>query len=230
MAVFAVVILTAAPAGLSGEAGGALVKLDGREVLLKAVELFLNRDEIKQIQVAFVPEFMEEAKRKFASHFGFSGVRMCFGGPKWGDQIAAAQTALAEEATHVILHDGARPAVPYTDIEALLEEAPKHPAIALASAVRSTLVEVDEGGNPLAFHAAGSFMNLATPQVFRRDKFLEMASKKSELHPSELRLLRGSPLNVRLGGGADSSLAKAMLHMMPKPKLKASNPFEEAQW
>lgn len=229
MSLFDVVILTAAPAGQT-DGGGAMAKIDGREVLLKTVELFLNREEVKQVQVVFLPETMEEAKRKFASHFSFSGVKMSFGGPKWVDQIAAAADKLSGEAKYVIVHDGARPAVPYTDIEALTAESAKHPAVALATAVRSTLVEVDEGGNPLAYHSAANFMHLATPQVFRRDKFMEMAKNRAELHPSELRLIKGSPLNVRLGSGADASLAKAMLHMMPKPKVRASSPFEEAQW
>ena len=49
-ATFSVVIVTAAPAGQAAEAGGAFVKIDGREALLNSVELFLNRDNVKQIQ------------------------------------------------------------------------------------------------------------------------------------------------------------------------------------
>ena len=47
MAVFSVLLLTAPPPGLSGEAGGSLVKIDGREALLRSVELFLNRENVK---------------------------------------------------------------------------------------------------------------------------------------------------------------------------------------
>ena len=32
-------------------------------------------------------------------------------------------------------------------------------------------------------------------------------------------LVKGSPLNVRVGGGGDASMIKAMLNMMPKPKI-----------
>ena len=43
--------------------------------------------------------------------------------------------------------------------------------------------------------------------------------------------MKGSPLNIRVGSSADERVAKAMLNMLPKPKVKApSNPFEEAQW
>ena len=228
---FSVVIPTAAPTGLGAEAGGAFVKIDGREALLKSVELFLNRDNVKQISVVFMDDFLEEGRRKYGGHFGFSGVKVIGGGPRWIDQLAAAADKLAPEATHVIVHDAARPAVAYTDIESLMESAAKHPIVSLVTPTRTPLVEVDEGGNALAYHAPTRFMNLVTPQVFTKDKFLEVANGKNEPHASEVTLLKGSPLNVRIGGGGDASLVRAMINMLPKAKVKpASSPFEEAQW
>jgi 2-C-methyl-D-erythritol 4-phosphate cytidylyltransferase len=230
MTTFSVLILTAPPPGQAAEGGGAFMKIDGRESLLRCVELFLNRDNIKQIQIVFQADGLEEAKRKYGGHLSFSGVKVLSGGPRWIDQIAAAANAISDEASHVIVHDAARPAVAYSDIDALMSEAKKHPIVMLASAIRASLVEVDEGGNALAFHSPGRFMNLLTPQVFAREKFLELAKNKAEPHASEVTLLKGSPLNLRAGGG-DTSLIKAMLNMLPKPKLKGpTSPFEEAQW
>ncbi len=227
MSQFSVVLFTAAPPGLAAEAGGAFVKIDGRETLLKSVELFLNRENVKQIQVIFLPEGLEEAKKKFGPHFGFSGVKVAGGGPKWTDQLAAAK--IDPEATHVLVHDAARPAVAYTDIEAIMEAAEKHAAVALATPVRAGLVEVDEGGNPLGYRLPSEFMQLVTPMVFTKAKFAELAKSKAEPHASELTLVKGSPLNIRVG--SDVSLAKAMINLLPKPKIKAANsPFDEAQW
>jgi hypothetical protein len=74
-------------------------------------------------------------------------------------------------------------------------------------------------------------MNLVTPQVYTRAKFIEMTKSKTEPHASEVTLLKGSPLNIRVGGAGDVSLIKAMLNMLPKPKIKGpTSPFEEAQW
>src|SRR5579864_5877144 len=105
MANFSVAILTAAPRGQAAEAGGAFVKIDGREALLRSVELFLNREPIKQIQVVVPPDYLEEAKRKYGPHLSFSGVKLVSGGPKWIDQIVAASQKVSPEATHVLLHD-----------------------------------------------------------------------------------------------------------------------------
>ncbi|HVT90183.1 MAG TPA: 2-C-methyl-D-erythritol 4-phosphate cytidylyltransferase [Tepidisphaeraceae bacterium] len=231
MAVFSVIIVTVPPAGQGAEGGGPFVKIDGRESLLRSVELFLNRDNIKQIQIVFTPEAIEEAKRKHGGHFSFSGVKVVSGGPKWVDQLAAAAEKISDESTHVIVHDAARPAVAYSDIDELMNEAEKHPVVSLATPMRSTLVEVDEGGGAMAFHQASRFMSVVTPQAFKKDRFIELAKSRTEPHASEVTLLKGSALNLRVGSGADASVIKAMINMLPKPKMKGPmTPFEEAQW
>ena len=229
--IFSVLILTAPPPGLASEAGGAFVKIDGREALLRTVELFLNRDNVKQIQVAFAADQLEEAKRKFGGHFGFSGVKIISAGPKWMNQIAAAGKSLSPDATHVIVHDGARPAVPYSDIDALMGEAETHDVVGISTPLKSVLVELDEGGSPVAYHLPSRFVHLVTPQAFSKERFMGMAETEQEIHASQVTLLKGSPLNHRLSHGGEASFVKAMINMLPKPKLKApSSPFEEAQW
>ena len=231
MATFSVVIVTANPSGMGNESGGSSIKIDGREAIVRSVELFLNRENIKQIQAVFLPDEVEEAKRKHGGHFGFSGVKVVSGGPRQIDQWVAAAAKVDPEATHVIVHDAARPAVPYSDIDALMDEAERHPAVALVAPCRSTLVELDEGGNPMAFHISSRYMQMLMPQVFSREKFLACAGLRQEPHASAFTILRGSPLNIRINSGADASLARAMISMLPKPKAKPlSNPFEEAQW
>jgi len=231
MADFSVLLLTAAPPGHTTEAGGPFVKVDGREALLRSAELFLNRSNVKQIQMAFEPEAMEEAKRKYGGHLGFAGVKLVAGGPRWVDQVAAAAEKILPDVSHVIIHDAARPATAYSDIDAIMEAAKRHAAVALTAPLRTNLVELDEGGNPLAVHLSTRFVQLLTPQAFTREKFVELAQRKAEPHASELHLVKGSPLNVRVGGSGDAGLVRQMIAMLPKPKVKApSSPFEEAQW
>lgn len=231
MANFSIVVATAAPPGMGAEAAGAYVKVDGREALLRSVELFLNRDNVKQIQLVVLADEIEEAKRKYGPHLGFSGVKLLAGGPRWMDQLAAAAKGISDDASHVIVHDAARPAVPFSDIDSLMEAAEKHDVAVLATPVRSTLVEVDEGCSPMAYHLAPSFMHLQTPQVFTKTKFIEMGSSGREIHPSQVTIVKGSPLNIRIGGSGDAAMAKVMINMLPKPKKKGPlTPFEEAQW
>jgi 2-C-methyl-D-erythritol 4-phosphate cytidylyltransferase len=231
MPVFSVVVLTAAPPGHGSEAGGAFVKIDGREALLRSVELFLNRDNVNQITLVVDKDDLEEAKRKYGPHLSFSGVKILGAGVKWMEQVHASGDKISPEATHVIVHDAARPAVPYPDIEALMAAAEKHDAVTLVSPTRATLVEVDEHGHPMAYHFSSRFLNVLTPQVYSREKYLEMAQTQREIHPSASTLLKGSDLNLRIRGPGDAGLAKTMMNMLPKAKVKPpSSPFEEAQW
>jgi 2-C-methyl-D-erythritol 4-phosphate cytidylyltransferase len=231
MNIFSVLVLTAGPPGQTHESAGAYVKIDGREALIRSVELFLNRDNIKQIQLVVANESAEEVKRKFGGNLGFMGVKLLTAGARWIEQIAAAVPKIAPEATHVLVHDAARPVVPYSDIDAILDAAGQSPAVALTAAVRASLIELDEGQNAVVFHNPTAFLQMLTPQVFSKAKFMEMAAAQKELHPSQWKLIKGSSLNVRVGTSADASMAKSMLNMLPKPKLKApSSPFEEAQW
>ncbi len=228
---FSVIILTSAPPGLSADAGGAFVKVDGRECLLRSVELFLNRGNVKQLLLVVAADRMEDAKSRYGAHLGFSGVKLVAGGPRWIDQIIAAGSKVSPDSSHIILHDAARPAVPFSDIDALLESASQLDAVALAAPLRATLVETDEGGNPLALHSPDRFQQLFTPQVFSKATFTKMVESKQEVHASALHLLQGSALNMRVGQSSDANLAKTHLAMLPKPKKNPlTNPFEEAQW
>jgi len=229
MANFSVVVVTAVPPGVDG--AGALVKVDGRESLLRAVDMFINRDGVKQIQLVVTDDQFEEAKRKFGGHLSFSGAKLLSGGKQWMDQLAAASEKISQDATHVIVHDAARPAVAYNDLDALADEADKHPIVMMTTTVRTSLVETEDGGKPIAIRSGQRFASLVTPWAFRKDKFLEMVKNRREPQASEIWLLRSSTLNIRVSGAGDAGIAKAMISMLPKPKIRAAdNPFEEAQW
>lgn len=232
MATFSVLLLTAPPPGIEKIGGnGAFTKVDGRESLLKAAEMFLNRDPVKQIQVVIAAEQIEEAKRKYGGHFGFSGIKIIAGGPKWLDQIAAAKEKISPDATHVVIHDAARPAVAFSDIDALLDAAEKAQVAALATPLRAGLIETDEGGNAIGLVSPERYHLLVTPIAYARTVFDEMATKKAEPHASLYTLVKGLASNVRLNGAGDVGLVSAMLKTLPKPKIKApDNPFDEAQW
>ncbi|MBV8779972.1 MAG: 2-C-methyl-D-erythritol 4-phosphate cytidylyltransferase [Phycisphaerae bacterium] len=228
---FAAIVLTAPPPGCSGERGGAFVMIDGRESLLRAVDAFLNREAIAQVIAVFQKEHFDERKKKHGAHFGFAGVRVVSGGPQWIDQIAAALPLVPDDATNVIIHDAARPAIPYTDLEAILEAAEKHEAVSLITPVRSPLIELDEGGQPVGYRKAGEFAELLTPQVFSKVRLAKCVTDKAMPHASELHCVSGLAVNIRISCAGDAGLAKAMINQLPKPKIKApSNPFEEAQW
>jgi len=232
MPTFSVVIVTAPPFTPGADASASLNRIDGREALLRSVELFLNRDEVKQVQLVVPSDLLDEIKRKHGAHLGFSGASVLGAAARFGDQIAAAVPALAAECTHVLVHDAARPSVPYTDLEAVTSAASGKATIAaLSLPLRAGLVQLDEGGEAIGLLHPAEYAQLVTPLMFTKAKFVELAAAKREPHASELSLIKGSPLNVRLSSSQEASFVKAMLSMLPKPKLRGGlSPFDEAQW
>jgi 2-C-methyl-D-erythritol 4-phosphate cytidylyltransferase len=229
MPIFSAVIVTAVPAG--ADAPGAFVKVDNRECLLRSADLFLNREAVKQITLVVASDKHEEAKRKFGDHLSFSGAKLISGPSGWFDQLATASEKISPEATHVIVHDAARPIVSYTDLDGLLADAEKHPVAVMTTPVRGSIVEIEDSGKPIVLRPGQKFQNVVTPWALRKDKFMEMVKNKREPAASEIWLVRSSALNIRVVGAADATLAKAALGMLPKPKVRgADNPFEEAQW
>jgi 2-C-methyl-D-erythritol 4-phosphate cytidylyltransferase len=231
MAQFSVVVLTAVPTAHGAEGAGALVKVDGRESVLRTVDLFVNRDGVKQIHLFVADDQFEEAKRKFGGHLSFSGAKMFSAGRGWMDQLGVAADKISDECSHVLVHDAARPVVAYTDLEALMAEADKHPVVVMTTAIRTGVVELEDSGKPMSVRSGQKFQQLVTPWAFRKDKFLEMVKNRREPVASEIWLLRSSSLNIRVTTATDATLAKLMLGMLPKPKVRGpDNPFEEAQW
>lgn len=230
MTKFDVIVFTAAP-DASASPQGAMTKVDGRESLLRAVELFVNREGVAQITVGLVPDQAEAIKTKLGSHLMILGVKTATGGPAYIDQLKAARAKLSPDSTHVVLHDAARPCVAQPELDTLLEASAKADAIAMACGVSGTLVALDETDRILETIATRSLRALLTPQVFTRKVFDELCDKGFESIKSRLALHDSTRLNIRVNSSSDATLAKAHLTLLPKPKIKvSSNPFEEASW
>lgn len=227
---FGVIVFCAAPDANSSPAG-AMVKVDGREAVMRSVELFVNQPDIAQIVVGFSPADAETAKTKFASHLMIMGFKLATGGPLLRDQLKACAEKLPTDVTHVVLHDGARIAVSPLDLEKLFEAATKHEAAALVTAIPGTVLTLDESGtlsNPVS---GKSLRQLVWPQVYSKRVFDEILAKGFDAVLSRTVPVDANALNLRINAGNEAGLMKSLMALLPKPKAKAStNPFDEAQW
>ena len=184
----------------SEAAGLARSKLDedlgGRPVLQRTVELFTKHDAVSAIIVAGPadPEAGREFRDRYSDKLGLLGVRLCTGGKTHRyETVANALSVVPDDATHVAVHDAARPCTPIELIERLFDAAERHGAVIPAVEVSDTLKRVEErdapaaGADPLAAilgtptsKAAklrvvestidrGRLVAVQTPQVFRAD-------------------------------------------------------------
>jgi 2-C-methyl-D-erythritol 4-phosphate cytidylyltransferase len=116
--------------------------LGGRSVLLRSVELFASRPETRSIIVAapHADDAFASFSRRHADALAILGCRVVRGGPRhrW-ESVRAALAALPTDATHVAVHDAARPGTPPELIDRVLDRAQHFPAVIPGVPVADTL-------------------------------------------------------------------------------------------
>ena len=125
--------------------------LGDRPVLQRTVELFNKHDRVGAVIVAAPHD--DEARAEFddkhADKLAILGARIVTGGRTHRyETVAAALEHVPEDATHVAVHDAARPATPAGLIDRLFDAAATHAAVIPGLPVGDTLKRVaeSEGG------------------------------------------------------------------------------------
>lgn len=151
----AVIIPAAGASSRYSAAGGLRSKLDedlgGRPVLQRTVELFnkLDVDGVSVCGMVVAGPQEEEAYREFAERhadrLALLGAKLCRGGKmhRW-ETVKAALEAISDDATHIAVHDAARPCASLELIERVVRAAEKHGAAAPGIEVGDTVKRVGE--------------------------------------------------------------------------------------
>jgi len=143
------VIIPAAGASsrFGGPLPGGLSKLDedlgGRPVLQRTVELFVKRDDVRSIIVAGPHDGYDEFIERHGDKLGLLGVTVCKGGTAHRfETVANALAHVPAEATHIAVHDAARPCASDELLDRIFEAAKKHDAVVPGVPVADTLKRV----------------------------------------------------------------------------------------
>jgi 2-C-methyl-D-erythritol 4-phosphate cytidylyltransferase len=137
------------PAAGRGSRFGASDKLaqdiGGRALLLRTIESFAKRDEVRSIIVAGPPDRYEEFQQRYGPTLGFHGAKLVRGGKaeRW-ETVRNALAAVPEDATHIAVHDAARPAVSDKLLVRILQAAEHLPAVVPAVRISSTVKRAEE--------------------------------------------------------------------------------------
>ncbi len=249
MARFAVILTAAGRSTRFGDSGRNKVfeDLDGRAVWLRAVEPFLNRDDVAQVIVAIAPDHRESFMRRYGANVAFLGLTVVEGGAERYETVARALAAVDPACDYVAVHDGARPCLAREWVDAVFAAAVQHGAALPAIPVVDTLKRVDPAtGQVLATVPREHIYKAQTPQVFRREWLVrahELREETGSLVTDDVQLLEaigkpcvivpGSPLNLKVTTPEDLVLARAALAALPQPERKGpANPFsaEESMW
>lgn len=223
-------------------------ELEGRAVWLRAVEPFVNRDDVAQTIVVIAPEDRELFERRFRPSVAFMNIRVIDGGAERSDSVARALEVVDSSCEFIAIHDAARPCLTVGLIDAVFDAARKHGAALLAIPVSDTIKRVGPGPERFTTETVprDALYLAQTPQVFRRDWLLGAYANRSRLGASvtddtqlveaighRCAVVEGSSLNLKITTAADLRLASAVLHALPKAKREGpAHPFadEREMW
>ena len=220
-------------------------ELDGRAVWLRAVEPFVNRDDVAQIILAIASEDRERFERRYRPSVAFMNITIVEGGPERCDTVARALEVVTETCDYVAVHDAARPCLSAALIEAVFAAAKAHGAALLAIPVSETIKRAEGEFTGETVSRAGLYL-AQTPQAFKRSLLCEAYAARSQAQgpiTDDCQLIEalghrcaivlGSPLNIKITTPLDLKLAAAFLPLLEKPRRASSaHPFldEQAMW
>ncbi|HRP62137.1 MAG TPA: 2-C-methyl-D-erythritol 4-phosphate cytidylyltransferase [Phycisphaerales bacterium] len=117
--------------------------LGGRALLLRTVEAFTKRDEVRSIIVAGPPDDFEQFQARYGPTLGFHGAQLVRGGKRerW-ETVRNALAAVPDDATHIAVHDAARPAISDKLLDRLFHAARTLSAVIPAVPIAGTIKKV----------------------------------------------------------------------------------------
>lgn len=215
------------------------VPLADRAVWLHSAEKFLNRDDVKQVIVAISPEDRESFHGKFGANVAILGIEVVEGGEQRSDSVRLALEKVRDDVEYIAVHDAARPCIAQEWIDSVFAETEKCGAAILATPVSSTLKRVKSGNVIEETVPREQIWEAQTPQVFRRELLIEAYAKhghESATDDAELvqrlgqsvKVVPGSPVNLKITTKEDLRLAAQALKALPKPKITGpAHPFAD---
>ena len=184
--------------------------LGGKSVLQRTIELFNTRPEVHQLIVVgpHDPDAMSNFKLRHADRISLLGAELVVGGKnhRW-ESVRAAMQSVSSDATHVAIHDAARPATPPELIDRVFDAAARFDAVIPTVPVSDTIKRVSSEAiddlaeaDPLASILGAGEANpmhevvggidradvvmVQTPQVFGRE-LIERAYQQSDLSSTD---------------------------------------------
>jgi 2-C-methyl-D-erythritol 4-phosphate cytidylyltransferase len=153
----AVIIPAAGGSTRYSQSGGLRPKLDEdlgtKSVLQRTVELFTKADAASTIIVAgpHDPAAFAEFKARHGDRLALLGVTLCRGGISHRyETVQAALVHVPADATHIAVHDAARPCTPPELLDRLIDAARHHAAVIPCIEVPDTLKRVRDTDEPAA--------------------------------------------------------------------------------
>lgn len=208
--------------GQGSRFGGDLPKqytcLKGKPLVLHALEVFLECDQISEIVVVCGNEY-----RTVFAGLSQRSIKFASPGLRRQDSVENGFKEVSADADFICIHDGARPYPTKQMVADVLEAAQAHGAAAVGMPVKFTLKDCDGEGMVMSTPDRSRFWEIQTPQALRRDLLtdgLALATKAgltvtddtslAELVGAKVKIVPGSYGNIKVTTREDLSIAEQL--------------------
>jgi len=199
--------------------------LNGRAVFLRSIEIFADREDVKQVIIAIPAEDEELFQVKWAANLGFYGVKYIIGGTQRHETVNKMLAEVDDSQIDLIaVHDAVRPCVTSEQIDAVFAASAKSGAALLAHQLVGTVKQVDENNIITQTIDRRQFWEAQTPQVFKPDILRKAYQNLSELDEditddAQLVEAQGVPVtivpsdsgNIKITSNTDLAIAAGIL-------------------
>jgi 2-C-methyl-D-erythritol 4-phosphate cytidylyltransferase len=242
--VAAIVCAAGASQRFGGKKKKPFVDVAGRAAFLRSVELFSDRDDVKQILLAIAPDDREIVNVKWGPNLKFFNVKICFGGVERFDTVSEALKLVKDDIDIIAVHDAVRCCVTKQWVDKVIASAAKTGAAILACPIVGTIKDVKDATILKTVDRAGLY-EAQTPQVFRAELLRKAYDNLKKLDRSKISddaqlvealgekvsIVETDTSNIKITRPSDIPIAEAILKSRPKPGPKGpAGPYIEAQW
>jgi len=235
-------------AGASSRFGGkrkkAFVDVAGRAVFLRSIELFSNRDDVKQILLGIAPEDEEIVSVKWGPNLKFFNVSIFLGGAERFDTVSKGIDLVKDDIDLIAVHDACRCCVTEEIIDLTIKAAVESGAALPACPVTATIKQVKDNIITKTVDRTDLF-EAQTPQIFSTSLLKKAYENLENLDKSKISddtqlvealghkvtIVETDSSNIKITRQSDIAVAEAILKSRPKPVPEGPlGPYIEAQW
>lgn len=223
--------------------------LDGQPLFLRALQLFVNREDVCETILVVSPADIGQMKSKFGANIGFMGVKLVEGGAERYESVSKGLAAVRDDADLIAVHDAVRVCVAEAWIDAIFDAAAKTGAAVPVTPVTATLKRLAKDGSITGTASREGLYMAQTPQVFRADMIKDAYSQLKDANVNTIdglpitddaqvvcaaghpvTTVEGDPRNIKITTKGDMTLAGAIVKSLPQKAKKRLGAFDEAQW
>ncbi len=201
-----IAIIPAAGSGtrMGAETNKLFLHLDKKPILIHTLEVFEASQAIDGVLLVVKPEEELEILALLKEHKIQKVIKCLAGGAERQDSIQNAIAALPKDATHVVVHDGARPFIKPSQVNDLVDQLKEKSSVIMAVPAKDTVKRVSPTGLVNETLDRSELWQIQTPQGFEREA-IERAYELARTHryrgtdDASLMENAGLPVHVTLG-------------------------------